>query len=364
MYPEAGAEYVYLREAVPAAPWLAFFTGFVLVLAGSSTASAVSLAFGAYAQGFVALPQWLVAAGVIAICGAVAVAGITASSRVNIVFTCIEIAGLVLVIAFGVGAPSFGRALATPFDGDVLAGAALLFFVYLGFEEVANLAGEARDTARDLPRAIFISLVVTTVLYLLVSLSAVALVPVAELAGSESAMSTIARSISPLVDRILSGVALFATANTALISIIATSRMVYAMARDRQLPGPLARVLPVRKTPWLATCLVAALALGLLPLGAVATTASVSSLASLLAFVAVNVSVVLLRRSAPRNARPFRVPLAIGRVPVLPVLGAAAGVGLMTQFEPVVYLVCGGAIAVGLALYLLWIRPRRPMRSR
>lgn len=356
MYPEAGAEYVYLREAVPKAPWLAFFTGFILVLAGSATASAVALSFAAYLVPFVAMPEWIIAVALIIACTTLAVIGISESSWVNIVFTIIEIGGLILIIVGGVQSPTFGEALTTPLHTGVLAGSAVLFFVYLGFEEIANLAGEAKNTARDLPRAIFISLAATTVLYLLVSLAAVALVPVAEIAGSESAMSVAARRISPATDRILSAVALFATTNTALISIIATSRIIYAMASDHQLPRPLARILPRRKTPWLATMLVCSVALALLPLGGVATVASVSSLASLLAFVAVNATVIILRRRKPRHTRPFRVPWTLGRVPILSALGAVACVALMTQFEPVVYLVCSSVAAAGLLLYWLWNR--------
>lgn len=359
MYPEAGAEYVYLREAAPRAPSIAFLLGVILVLAGSATASAVAQAFASYMQLFVDLPGWIFAGVLIAACSAVAIAGITESSWVNIAFTSIEIGGLLLIVGAGAGEPRFGDALTATPDSGVITAAALLFFVYLGFEEIANLAGEAKNTSRDLPRAILISLGVTTLLYVLVALASVALVSPDAMAASESSMAVVARAVSPLMERLLSAIALFATANTSLIAIIATSRIIYAMARDRQLPERLGDVLPKRRTPWVATLVVAAIAIALLPLGTVATTASVSSLASLLAFVVVNVAVVVLRHRQPDHERPFRVPFTIGRTPILSVLGAATGLALATQFDAIVYLVCAGAAVVGILGYVVKERSRR-----
>lgn len=353
MYPQAGAEYVYLREAVPEAPSIAFYTGFILILAGSATAAAVAMSFASYLNLIVSLPPWTIALGLLAACGLVAIAGITESSWVNIVFTCIEIGGLVLIIVGGVQSPTFGDALAATPDGGVVTGAAVLFFVYLGFEEIANLAGEAKHATRDLPRAIFISLAVTTVLYVLVSLASVALVSPERMAGSESSMVVVARAISPLTERVLGGIALFATANTTLIAIIATSRILFAMSRDRQLPSTLAQVLPRRKSPWIATIAVCIIAAALVPLGRVATTASVSSLASLIAFTAVNIAVIILRRRQPDRKRPFRVPLTFARVPMLSALGALAAIALMTQFDAIVYMVCAGAAAVAIVARLV-----------
>ena len=353
MYPQAGAEYIYLREAVPEAPSIAFYTGFILILAGSATAAAVAMSFASYLNLILSFPSWMLALGLLIACGMIAIAGITESSWVNIAFTCIEIGGLALIIVGGVQSPAFGDALAATPDGGVIAGSAILFFVYLGFEEIANLAGEAKDATRDLPRAIFISLGVTTTLYVLVSLASVALVSPERMAGSESSMAVVARAISPLTERVLGAIALFATANTTLIAVIATSRILFAMSRDGQLPTMFSRVLPRRKSPWLATIVVCILAALLVPLGRVATTASVSSLASLLAFAVVNIAVIILRRRQPERKRPFRIPWTLAGVPLLAALGALAALALMTQFEAIVYMVCAGAAAVAIVARLV-----------
>lgn len=106
---------------------------------------------------------------------AINVVGITASSRINAIFTVIEVGGLLVVIALGMTRPEFGRSALRDVDLNIFPAAALVFFAFLGFEEIANLAEEARDPPRDVPRAILIGVAVSTTLYILVALSATSL---------------------------------------------------------------------------------------------------------------------------------------------------------------------------------------------
>jgi APA family basic amino acid/polyamine antiporter len=117
------------------------------------------------------------------------------------------------------------------------------------------------------------------------------------------------------------------------------------MARGRDLPPALATVLPGRRTPFIAALGALALAAILLPLGEIAVVASLSSLGSLVAFGAVNLSLVVLRAREPSRRRPFRVPLSVGRIPLLPVAGVLVIGVLLVQFEPLVYLI-GGVVVV------------------
>jgi amino acid transporter len=136
------------------------------------------------------------------------------------------------------------------------------------------------------------------------------------------------------------------------------------MARAGELPTAFGRVSRRGRTPWAATLLVTAIAVLLLPLGSVAIVASVSSFASLVAFAAVNVALGILRARAPGLHRPFRVPLTIGRTPVLPVVGAVSALLLIAQLAPeVIAAGCGLAVVI-LAVYgLLHIARRRAGRS-
>lgn len=323
----------------------------MIIASGAATAATVALAFGGYLQGFVPLPPVLAAGALLALFTLLNILGIRQSSWTNVVFTLVEAGGLVLVIVIGVMRPQFGAAILARPQPGVFAGAALVFFAYLGFEDIANLSEEARDPARDLPRAIFLSLGITTVLYILVSLASIALVPPQRLAASEAPLAAALAESAPVLAGVVGAVPLFATANTALITLIVGSRMLFAMARDGSLPGSLAHLLPRRQTPWIAAIAMLAGATLLLPFRNVAIVASLSSFGALIAFTTVHISLVVLRHRAGDHPRPFRVPLALGSIPILPVLGALSTLFLVLQFDPVVYLVGGVAFLAATALY-------------
>jgi amino acid transporter len=352
MIPKAGAEYIYAGEAWPSAGWLRFCLGLMLAAASTATATTVSLAFAGYWQLFLSTPEWLIAALLLAAVAGLNLIGIQQSSWVNTVFTLAEAGGLVAVIAVGLNDPDFGKALFSAPSAGVLSGASLVFFAYLGFEDIANLAEETRDPGRNVPRAILLAVVVSTSLYVLVALASVALLEVARLAGSDSPLADAVREGAPRLAGAVGGVALFATANTALISVLAGSRVIYGMAEGGDLPPVLSGVLPRRGTPGPAIVAVLAGALLLLPLGTVAVVGSVASLAALLAFVAVNAALIRLRFLQPEKDRPFRVPFHAGRLPLLPVAGALLAALLITQFDAVAYAVVMAVIVGALLLYM------------
>lgn len=351
MFPKAGAEYVYVKAAFPRAGALPFLLGIVLTLAGAGTAATVSLAFAGYLGALVPVPPVLAALALIVVLTGVNLLGVKLGSKVNILFTLLEVGGLVAFIALGASQPEFGRGmLEVPIEG-VLAGAALLFFAFLGFENLVNLAEDAKNPARDLPRAIFASVAVTTLLYVGVGLAATALLEPDRLADSRAPLSSAAESASPGLAKTLGVVALFATANTAFIALLSTSRLLFGMGRDGAAPKAFAAVRARHGSPWLALLLLGAVAGALVPLGDVAVVAGLASFAALLAFIAVNLCLIVLRYRQPARKRPFRVPLAIGRFPVLPALGLASAGLLLIQFNLWSYLAGGGAIALALILY-------------
>jgi APA family basic amino acid/polyamine antiporter len=124
-----------------------------------------------------------------------------------------------------------------------------------------------------------------------------------------------------------------------------------------------ARVLPRQKTPWVAALGLFAVSCLFLPLGGVKILASVSSLGVLLVFAIVQLAVIRLRYLRPDVARPFRVPLSLGRMPVIPVLGVVICAALMTRYDARVYGVMGAALAAGIFLYLLHNKWRRKAGS-
>jgi amino acid transporter len=363
-FPHAGAEYVYVRRAWPKANWLAFGIGAVILIGGAATAATVAVAFGGYLQIFVDWPVGLSAFLLLAGCTALNVWGLRESSWVNVLFTAIEIAGLVLVIVVAFAADTRPAAAAASAAPEVMAAAALLFFVYLGFEHIANMSEEVRHPSRDLPLALFVSLAMTTALYIAVSFAALALATPAELAASAAPLAAAVHKAWPGAEKVLSAIALFATANTVLITLIAMSRLAFSMARDREIADVFAKLLSVRQTPWTAALLMFAMAAALLPIGSVKFLAEMSSFAALVAFFAVNMALIALRYRMPAHRRPFRVPLAVGKLPVLPVLALASIVLLLVHFEWRIYI--AGAIALALSALVYTARQwsRRSANSR
>lgn len=166
-------------------------------------------------------------------------------------------------------------------------------------------------------------------------------------------MTAAANRAEPWMGQALAVAALFATSSTALISLISISRLLFGMAREGDMPKFLSRTLSKRQTPWLAALVLFGIACLLLPLGEVKIIASISSFGVLLVFLAVHAALINLRLRQTDMERGFRVPLAIGRLPLLPVLGIAITAFLLTRFEPIVYTVGCGAILFGVLAYAI-----------
>ena len=350
-FPVAGAEYVYVRKAWPRADWLAFGVGSIILIGGAATATTVALAFGGYLRVFVDVPTIAAALALLALCTVLNIWGMRESSWLNIVFTSIEVAGLLMVVAAGLLSEVELPAVPTSAEPAVMAAAALLFFVYLGFEEIANLAEEVRNPARDIPMALFVSMGATTALYVMVAVALVSISPPAELAASEAPLTTAIKNVWPQAGNLVSGIALFATANTVLITLIATSRLAFSMSRDGEIASVFASVLKGRQTPWVAALLTFAMAAVLLPAGSVQVLAEMSSFAALLAFLLVNVVLIVLRYRMPDHPRPFRVPLAIGRLPMLPLAAIISIAVLLVHFDWRIYAAGGVALALSAAAF-------------
>ncbi len=337
MYPQAGAEYTYLRQAFSNQPWLAGTIGIVVVFAGCASVATVSLAFASYFQHFLVLPRAIVAMALISTFTAVNIIGIHFSSWTNATFTVIEASGLVLFIWLGFQMPEFGEALLVTPNLSTLSSAALIIFAFLGFENIVSLAEETKDPEKNIPRAIFLSLGLSTTLYVLVSLAAVALMPVEQLAVSDSALIDASLKSSRKLAGVLGGIALFSTANTALIGLITVSRILFGISKDKALPAILSRTLDKRKTPWIAALVAMGATFLLLPFGNVSTLASIASFATMIVFIAVNLSLIRLRHLKPNLNRPFRIPISIGNQSIVPFLGIVICITFLFQFSPLVY---------------------------
>lgn len=355
-FPKAGAEYHFLRAGFPRVRFLSFAAGWFIMLNTAATCAAVGLAFGGYLRVFWDVPAWAVALTLLALCTGINIAGIRQSTWATITLICIEVGGLLLLIGSGVLTLDMFETIVMPTwsdAGSIFSGAALVFFIYLGFEDVANLAEESKAPTKDVPRALLLSTVVTSVIYLFVVWTVLAAADPQTLAGSESPLTAAGTRIAPWLGTTLAVTALFATASTALIALISISRLIFGMAREGDMPALLARTTAVRKTPWAAALLLFAGACTFLPMGNVKIIASISSMGILLVFIGVQAALIALRFHQPALKRPFRVPLSLGRLPLVPVAGILACAALITRFDLVVYLIVSGVAVVGAVIYRL-----------
>ena len=353
MYPTAGAEYVFLKKAFQKHRWFAATIGIVVVFAGCASAATVALAFSSYLAHFMALPRVAVACSVLIFFTVINLFGIRQSSWTNAVFTIVEIFGLVVFIWLGWRHPDFGNALSAVPTFSTFTSAALIIFAFLGFENIVSLAEETVEPEKNIPRAIFLSLFISTLLYVLVSFSAVALMPPEQLALTESALLDASLNSSSGLARMMGGIALFSTANTVLIALVTTSRVIYGISKDHSLPSALSKTLTKQKTPWIAALVAMSTAMVLLLFGKVETLASISSFATMIVFISVNAALIRLRKTEPQTKRPFRVPWAIRTYPVLPWLGIVICIAFLFQFNQTIYLTGLFAFACSAGLYFL-----------
>ena len=269
-----------------------FTAGWLTIWAQIISAATVALGFGGYFQLLSGAPIITAALGLVIILSLIVWFGIKESVFLVTLLSLVEIGGLVLVIILGIhhlGDNSLMEASTSGFSG-VWSAAALIFFAYVGFEQLGNLAEEMHSPEKDLPRAIAIAFLVSTVLYVLVSVSAVSLVGWRVLAASQAPLAdVVAGDLKHWSKLTLTLIALSATANTVLLMLISVSRSFYGMAQAQALPRVFGLV-GVRHTPWFSSLLVLIMVGFFVLIGKIALVAKIANLTILLAFALVNLS--------------------------------------------------------------------------
>ena len=357
--PRAGGEYHYVQRAFGELP--AFLVSWLLLGGLALVSSTVALGFAGYFTALVGTPVVPLAVGVIVAVTALLVYGIRQSAWFAGICTAIEVLGLCIVIFLGI--PYLGEVdlVEMPHGaGGLVAAAALIFFAYIGFEEIVQLSEEARDPTRTIPRALLLSILVTTVLYVLVAIAAVSIVGWERLGSSDSPLAdVVAVGIGPRASVAMAVIALFSTANTVLVMLLSAARLTWGMADDGALPAVLARVHPKRQTPWVATIGVAGFAaIFVVGLKRIDVVANVSNFALFTAFIFINAALIALRFREPDTPRPFRVPGSIGRVPVIPLLAIASAGIMMGRTGTLAPILGAGLVATGL-LVRAFVKRRR-----
>lgn len=346
MFPNAGAEYDYTRRVFPEP--VAFVIGWMMALGLMVAASAIAIGFAHYLQYFLEVPLAPTAVVLLAAEAGIALGGIGRSARLTLVLSAVQVGGLLAIVVIGashLGSESLVQG-STP--SGVLGGAALVFFAFIGFDEVITLAEETHHPTSVVPRALLLALGISAALYMAVAVAAVSVIGADDLSGSTRPLADVmAHVLGGRAESTTAVLALLTTTNTSLLALTAGSRIVYGMADTGALPAPLARLTPRTRVPGTAVGTVAVGAMGFALLGDLTLVASVTDFAVYLVFLAVNATVVVLRVRRPDLPRPFRSPWAIGRVPVLAVGGFVAAAAMVPQLRASALLVGLGLAAIG-----------------
>ncbi len=347
-------EYTVVCAAV-AVGWSAYAAGF---LAWLHLPIAPTLLAGPVAGGLINLP----AVGISLCVAALLAAGTRESATVNFVLVLVKLAALAAFIALAL--PAFDSQHFKPFlpygiatlgpDGaklGVLPAASLIFFAFYGFDTISTAAEEAKRPARDLSIGIVGSMLLCTAIYIVVAITAIGAVPAKTFAPSAEPLALILRTLGQSNwSAVIGGAAVLAFPTVIMVFMYGQSRIFFVMARDRLLPGGLAKVNAKTGTPIAVTIftgVVAAVIAGLAPLKLIAELANSGTLC---AFVAVSLSMLLLRRQDPKRPRIFRTPLAwlVGPAAILGCAYLFYNLPGLTQRLFVIW------NAVGIAVYALY----------
>jgi len=345
LFPEASAEYEYTRSSF--GDLTAFVIGMMVILSGVVGASTVALGFAGYLNGATGIP--LVVAALLLIAGitVLLLTGIKQSAAVAIVFTVIEAAGLVGIILIGL--PYLGSVDYLEAPGGlsgIFVAAALIFFAYQGFEEIVKLSDETVEPEHTIPKALILALIITITLYILVSVCIVSIGGWEAIAGSPNPFAQVAAGAFPGGYAVFTAIALFATANTALLMLLASSRILYGMAAKGRIPAALGRVHPKTRTPWAAIALVGVAAMLFLLPGNIRDVALIANFTLFVTFAVINAAVIALRFSRPDARRLYRVPGTVGKVPVPAVLGIVTCIFFLFQIGTTSLLIGAGLVVV------------------
>ena len=356
LFPKAAAEYTFVKNAFKN-NFFAFIIGWLTAITSVIVAATVSLGFAGYLNQFVEIPITLGAIFLIGILSIVNFIGIKESAWANAIFALITASGLILVIILGFSFEVIEQVdyLETPngMTGIILA-FVLIFFAFIGFEDMANVAEEVRRPHKTIPRAIILSIIITGTIYILVSLAVVRVLPWQELSQSSAPLADVAAGVLGNKGSItLSLIALFATASTVLITLVAGARILYGMAKSNSLPQILGRIHPKTNTPWIAVIGIFTISIAFAFVGDIVIVANITVFAVVITFAVINLAVIVLRYTESELNRPFKVPINVGKFPILPLFGFGTTIYMILQFEIEVALIGLTIIGIGAIVYVI-----------
>jgi basic amino acid/polyamine antiporter, APA family len=382
-YPQAAGAALYTHKAF-GLHFVTFLVAFAVMSSGITSASTASKFFAenlvvAFELDWGTTAVTVIALAFMGVLALINLRGVSESVKFNVLLTLVELTGLLIVILIGFwamtqGNVDFGRVVVFDTSGErsafiaITAATSLAFFAMVGFEDSVNMAEETKDT-NDFPKVMLTGLGVTAFIYVLVSIAAVAVVPVGQLSDSETPLLEVVRAGAPdlPMDQIYPVISMFAVANTALINMLMASRLIYGMANQDVLPRSLSAVLPGRRTPWAAIVFVTLIAFGLIYAvtslmgeDTVEALGGTTALLLLGVFTLVNIACLVLRRDHVEHDH-FSAP---SWLPVVGALTCAFLVGPWTDRDTDQYKIAGAMIGLGIVLWVITWFWNRAVRAK
>ncbi|MBI2085375.1 MAG: amino acid permease [Candidatus Aenigmarchaeota archaeon] len=354
-FPKSAAEYTYTKKAFNNNR-LAFVVQWIMLFTLVVSAATVALGFGGYLHYISGIDAKISAAILVVVLSAVNYIGIKASTKYNTISTFIEILGLLIIVAIGllfIFKPSQDFFSSPSGLAGIFSAASLIFFAYIGFEEIVNMSEDTKNARKIIPKALVISLGVSTLFYMLVSVSAISILGSEKLGKSSAPLTEVVSSVTPNGGLIMSLIALFATSNTAMIIMLVASRMLYGLSNSGSLPKFIGN-LDKKRTPYMAIAIVMAIVLISLFMGDIKSIALLTDLGIFIVYVFVNSSLIVIRYKNPIEKNTFKSPVNMGKFPVLALFGLLSSMFMLSHFSKELFIAEALVILAGLIVHQLF----------
>jgi len=365
---ETGASYAYTKKAF--GRFWSFLVGWFKYFDYMVGGAAVSVGFAAYLTSLFglegAVPMLIAAIGLPIILCVLNILGVKEATRTTSIMVLIKIFAIVLLLMVGgfYLSQHFDIGHYTPFFatgfGGMLNGAAVIFFVFIGFNTVTMMSEETKNPQKTIPRALILAFVVTFVLYMCIAFLLIGILDWQNESKDAHPLGSIAAVVSEnrMFFDFISFSALIASGSVVLSSILGGTRASFAMGRDHLLPHQFDKISKRFGTPYFSIIVggtIIVIFAGIF-YDSIDTIASIVNFGSLFTYLFVNLSLIKLRRSQPQVERLFKVPL----YPVVPIIGAASCIGLMYFLSDSAKIVSIAYAAIGLGIFFfIYRKPNR-----
>jgi len=349
IYDQSSGEYSYIEHTF--GKRAAFIIGFLVMVAGITGAAAVSLGFAGYFNALTGFNSIVITAlGAIAFFTVLNLVGIRQSMKLNSFLTVSSIIGLLIIIFLAV--PNYGSVNYLKFTSlaGVFRSSALIFFAYLGFDSVVQLSEETKNPKKTIPRALLFAIGISTIIYILVAISAVSVVDWKVLGSSLSPLADVASAVmGSSAGILLTIIAILSTSNTILLELIAMSRLLYGMSKDYIKLKFLSSINRYTQTPHFSILIATLLVILFILIGNIETVAEITNFTVFIIFTSINLALIK-SRYIKHKKELFHEPLNLGKFPLLALAGIVSTLFLIIQLNFVIIIF--GTLIIGAALLI------------